>query len=161
MPIATKIYLDMDGVIADFEGKYKELYNVSPEFTRNNKQYRGLFHDFIAGNNFAKLDMLPGAVRLIDYLNTLPMPTEILSSTANVDDHEDMMRQKSFWLNAHNVTFKQNFVPGKRLKKNYATPTSLLIDDTLSNITDWREAGGIAIWHKDVDSTLKLLQMFI
>jgi hypothetical protein len=36
-----------------------------------------------------------------------------------------------------------------------------LIDDTEQNINQWREVGGVAIHHKDVISTLKILKDLI
>jgi hypothetical protein len=71
------------------------------------------------------------------------------------------MAQKKIWLDTYNITFKQNFVPGKKLKKNFATPTSILIDDTESNIDDWIGAGGIGILHKDWGTTLQILKMYV
>jgi signal transduction histidine kinase len=52
-------------------------------------------------------------------------------------------------------------VPGKRHKYKWAKPDTLIIDDTLSVIEDWRKAGGIAIWHKDVPTTLAELQTYL
>jgi signal transduction histidine kinase len=65
------------------------------------------------------------------------------------------------WLQTHGITFTPNFVPGKHLKYKWAKPDTLIIDDTLSVIEDWRKAGGVAIWHKDVPTTLAQLNMYI
>lgn len=160
-----KIYLDMDGVIADFVKGYKQLNNMEPREAEKNKKFDHFFDEFIAAGKFANLEMMPGAQQLISFLNHLYMnysiPTEILSSTANQERFDEISRQKNIWLQKHCINFKPNYVPGKRLKYKFATTDSVIIDDTLSVIEDWRKAGGIAIWHKDVTTTVAQLKMYL
>lgn len=155
------IYLDMDGVIADFEKRYLELYNVTPESTRNNKQFGGFFDNFIEGNNFATLDLMPDAMQLVMALRNALPPTQILSSTANPKRHEAISKQKIEWLEMQGIDFQRNLVPGKELKKKYARTDTLIIDDTESVIDDWRAAGGVAILHKNVADTLVQLKFIL
>ena len=155
------IYLDMDGVIADFTKRYKELYGMHPREAENYKKFNQFFDDFIANDNFATLDLMPGAMDLIQTLKKAHVPTQILSSTANEEKYDAISKQKAIWLQKHGIPFTQNFVPGKRHKKNWATPNRIIIDDTKSIIDDWQQAGGIAIWHQDVPSTLSILSMYI
>ena len=150
----------MDGVIADFEKRYLKLYGVTPDSTRNKKEFGGFFDRFIEGQNFATLEMMPQANELLEFLRNAPVPTEILSSTARPDRHESISKQKEIWLQSHGITFKRNFVPGKQLKKEYAKEDTLIIDDTETVITDWRIAGGHAIWHRDVPNTLAMLKLY-
>jgi hypothetical protein len=151
----------MDGVIADFEKRYLELYGVTPDSTRNNKQFGGFFDKFIEDGHFATLDMMPGAMYLIYALRNAVPPTQILSSTASEDRHEAISKQKIEWLKTNQIDFQRNFVPGKRLKKNYARTDTLIIDDTESVISDWRAAGGVAIWHKNIQDTLVQLNFIL
>ena len=51
-PKISSIYLDMDGVIADFEKRYSEIFDISPKLTRNEKEFKGYFDKFIANNEF-------------------------------------------------------------------------------------------------------------
>jgi len=44
-------------------------------------------------------------------------------------------------------------------KKDFATPTSILIDDRLDNIRGWREAGGIGIHHINTKHTIDQLKV--
>jgi hypothetical protein len=159
-PKIDKIYLDMDGVIADFETRYRQVFGVDIKKSKD-KKFDTNFTQFIVDNNFATLDMMPRSGYLISYLASLSVPTEILSSTASEKRNAEISRQKSVWLTTHGIRFKENFVPGKHLKYKFATPNSILIDDTESNINDWKQAGGIGILHKDVDSTLNILRMYV
>lgn len=155
------IYVDMDGVIADFEKRYKEKFNVSPEQTRDNKSFGGFFDKFIADKEFATLDMMPDAHPLLQFLDTLSIPKEILSSTASEKWHDKIEPQKHEWLKKHDIQYKANFVPGARHKYKFATPDSIIIDDTKSVIDDWTKAGGIGIWHTDAISTITMLKMYV
>jgi len=161
----TKIYLDMDGVICDFQDRYKKLFNSLPERDDKTKTFYKNFDKFIEGRNFADLNMMEGSITLIHTLEKLyeeyGIVTEILSSTASEKRHETIKEQKEEWLKTHGITFKQNFVPGKQLKYKFAEPTALIIDDTVSVIDDWRRAGGQAIWHNNVPATLAMLKVWL
>ena len=163
MPEATitKIYLDMDGVIADFNKRYKELYKIYPSEADDYKVFDGFFTKFIAGGEFATLDLMPDAMELIDYLRSLSIPTEILSSTSSERRDADIRKQKLEWLAKHNIEFPPILVPGKRHKKDYSNPNSLLIDDTSANIDQWRREGGIGILHTDTLTTINILKMYV
>lgn len=156
----TKIYLDMDGVIADFDKRYKELYKIAPRDADTYKTFDKFFTMFIADREFAKLDLMPDALTLINYLRSLPMPTEILSSTSSEKRDAEIREQKIDWLKKHNIEFPVNLVPGKRLKRTYAQPDYLLIDDTSQNIDQWRTDGGIGILHTDALTTIGILKMY-
>ena len=156
----TKIYLDMDGVIADFNKRYKELYKMEPQEAEDKKEFYKFFDSFIATKQFATLDLMPDAVTLLNYLSKLNIPTEILSSTASEKRDADIRAQKLMWLQTHNIGFKVNLVPGKRLKKDFSNANSILIDDTPVNIDQWRREGGVGILHTDTMTTLGILKMY-
>jgi hypothetical protein len=157
----TKIYLDLDGVIADFTKRYKELYKIEPAEADKRKQFGMFFEDFIESRQFTSLDYMPDAVVLLDYLNTCGVPVEILSSTAREETYKEISYQKDVWLTIRNIKYPRNFVPGKKHKYKYATPDSIIIDDTQSVIDDWNKAGGVAIHHKDALSTISILDALL
>jgi hypothetical protein len=150
----------MDGVIADFDKRYKELYKMKPKEAEDKKEFYKFFDEFIATKQFATLDLLPDAVLLLNYLSKLNIPTEILSSTSSEKRDADIRAQKLMWLQTHNIGFKVNLVPGKRLKKDFSNANSILIDDTPVNIDQWRREGGVGILHTDTISTLGILKMY-
>lgn len=157
----TKIYLDLDGVVADFNRRYIELFHTDPKLAEKNHNFDHYFEEFIEGQNFATLPMMPHAMELINFLKRLPIPTVILSSTANEEKWEVISKQKREWLDKHGIHFPAIFVPGKKHKKEYATETALIIDDTESIIDDWRAEGGPAIWYKDHHTTMLLLSWYL
>ena len=155
------IYLDMDGVIADFVKRYKELYGMEPKEAEKNHKFDQYFDQFIMDNGFADLDLMPGAMDGITFLRKAQVPTQILSSTANEKRYDDISKQKMVWLQSKGITFNPIFVPGKKLKQQYAAPDKIIIDDTPSVIDQWNASGGIGILHKNWPDTLAILKIYL
>jgi hypothetical protein len=150
----------MDGVIADFEKRYLELYNVTPSSV-NYSEFNTYFDRFVEDRNFETLDLMPDAMDLVRALRNALPPTQILSSTASEKRHKAISEQKIKWLETQGIDFQRNLVPGKELKKRYARTDTLIIDDTESVIDQWRAAGGVAILHKNVADTLVQLKFIL
>jgi hypothetical protein len=157
----TKIYLDMDGVIADFDKRYKARYKMEPREAEQHKEFDKFFTQFINDEEFATLDLMPDAMELINYLRSLKVPTEILSSSASEKRDPQIRPQKMEWLEKNNIEFPAIIVPGKRHKKDYSNKNTLLIDDTGVNIDQWRREGGIGILHTDAQTTINILKMYV
>ena len=157
----SKIYVDMDGVLCNFEKRYKELYGEIDDRDRRSS-FRPNFSEFIATNQFATLEPMPDFHTLKTYLDSLNIPKQILSSTAYEETFETISKQKIEWLHNANVKWPDPiFVPGKRNKYKFAQPDTIIVDDTWSVIEDWRNHNGIAIWHKDAISTINQLEMYV
>ena len=159
-PRVSKIYVDMDGVLCDFEKRYKELYGNIKDRDKKSS-FRPNFKEFIKTGQFATLEPMEDFYVLKSFLDSIEIPKEILSSTASEKRHDAIKPQKEYCLQTHNIGYKANFVPGKQNKYKFATPDSIIIDDTRSVIDDWNKAGGIGIWHRDWTSTLAILSQFI
>lgn len=155
-----KIYLDMDGVLCSFDGRYREMFGMSPVDARGRKEFRKHWVEFITKASFATLDYHPGAEKLIAYVASIAnkVQVEMLTSSGGPDYYSEVAQQKIQWLCDHGIPYKANVVPGRRHKAEYATPTAVMIDDTEDVITSFRTAGGIAIHHTDADLTIETLK---
>jgi len=154
------IYLDMDGVIADFDKRYEELFKITTKESERDKKWVQFFDKFIQDRHFATLDLMPEAIELMDYLKGTGIPITILSSTSSDKRDAAIRPQKMEWLSKHKIDLPVILVPGARLKKDYATPDSILIDDTTKNIDDWRREGGIGILHESFLHTRIIMSMY-
>jgi len=157
----TKLYLDMDGVLCNFEKRYFELFDESPSLSRNRKSFSSNWTKFIEGENFATLDWFEGGQELLAYVRTIPdIQIEMLTSSGGLKYHSEVTIQKTQWLCERGIEFKINTVPGRKLKAEYAKSTTILVDDTPDVIDSFGAAGGIAILHKDVNETIAKLKFY-
>jgi phosphoglycolate phosphatase-like HAD superfamily hydrolase len=154
------IYLDMDGVIADFDKRYEELFKITTKESERDKKWVQFFDKFIQDRHFATLDLMPEAIELMDYLKGTGIPITILSSTSSDKRDTAIRPQKMEWLGKHKIDFPVILVPGAHLKKDYATPNCILIDDTAKNIDGWRREGGIGILHESFFHTRIIMSMY-
>jgi hypothetical protein len=153
-----KIYLDMDGVLTDFEKRYDELYGIRPSQIKDRSvHFWKHFETFILSGQFKTLDKHKDADKLLHFVHELRVPVEILSSSGGGKHHEFVTAQKEAWLSNNGITYKANIVPGGSKKTEYAKPWHILVDDTPHVVEKYRAAGGTAVLHYDIDVTLKEL----
>ena len=151
------LYLDMDGVICDFN---KEYVKYDPQ-----KEDRKKFRQAVIDHQiFEKLDYMPDAKELLNHVSRLKdVHIEMLTSLGTHDPFQanQAKMQKQKWLDAHNIPYKANFVHSKKEKAKYATPTSILIDDSIGCITPFIEAGGHGVHHHNASQTIRILDSTI
>ena len=153
-----KIYLDMDGVLCDFNHEFERMFGKRPEeWQRRRKHFYSYWKDFVEDRAFERLPKHKNADELLTYVNSLGVPIEILSSSGGQTYHYIVERQKKLWLEKHGIDYKVNIVPGGVKKAEFADPWSILIDDSEHVIEAYRKAGGTAILHHDIRKTIEKL----
>jgi len=151
-----KVFLDLDGVFANFAKKADEVLGVGT--LKHNPAY-GWCELSKHDNLFYHLEVISGSLELwkavrhldVEFLTALPWLTGKLD-TAPAD--------KRLWVGKHiNHKVKVNTVPGSEFKSEYLTlhPGAVLIDDYDRNIRQWSAKGGIGILHTTVSDTLTQL----
>lgn len=147
------LYLDMDGVLANFEKRFKEIKSHHPDHIK--------FRDAVMLHRiFEDLEFMPDTQELLNHVSKLnKVNIEILTSMGTFDTQRgfEAKTQKIHWLNKHNIPYKANFVRTKAEKARYATPTSILIDDSVGCITPFNIAGGHGILHTKSSETIGIL----
>lgn len=159
---------DIDGVLADFD---KEYFGKSAVEDRKFDDSR--FKQFVEDKKFEYLDVISDGFVLMDRMSILPfVRINVLGSTASTkygrDFGHEVIRQKMEWFkkvipyNYDKIGY--NFVENKSKKKYFATPTSILIDDSIENVRDFSERGGSSVLYNmnhNIDETyFKLKQIY-
>jgi hypothetical protein len=98
---------------------------------------------------------------ITQYQHENEVEVEILSSSGGQKYHREVAEQKIEWLADKGIPFKANIVSGRKAKAEYATPESILIDDTHDVIQGFIAAGGIGVHHKDIGNTLMMLDKLL
>lgn len=156
--LATKmphLYLDMDGVQADFFGAwakyqglnhYKEIPN--PEDAINKLAHSSPEQVY---NFFFDLDLLPGGLKIIQWLHQHKIPFTVLSAPLRGPYAEASKQAKRDWLDKYNPGTSNNaiFTSAKYKYAKNGDNINVLVDDFGKYLTAWTNAGGIAIKHED------------
>ena len=139
------LYLDMDGVLANFDKAY---LTFDPE-KNDRKKFRS---SVLEGKIFENLEMMPNAMSLLQFVQSYTdINVEILTSkgTYDVEQGTEAAKQKQIWLDKHKIPYKANFTRDKVEKSLYAHQFSILIDDSVGCIEPFKQKGGRGILHKD------------
>lgn len=153
------LYLDMDGVIADFDKAYR-VYD--PEKS-DRKKFASAVMD---GKIFETLDMMPNGKDVLEFVQSFfverhMVTVEILTSmgTFNSEQGAEAKRQKLVWLEKHGIKYPANFSRSKEEKALYAHKFAILLDDSIGCIEPFIKKGGHGILHKDIQYKLSLFNL--
>jgi len=151
-PMLTKIYLDMDGVLASFVGGFTELVGMGPsEYENIHGTDRMWERVYETPNFFADLPLMQYTYATVSLCQLNAGAVTILSSPSRVNKPLCML-QKRQWIDEHlGKRFPAIFTSKKH---TYAGPDRLLIDDQARNIDAWEEAGGVGIVFKNYHQLL-------
>ena len=149
------VYLDMDGVLADFFGGVEFLYGVEHWKQLTNDKTKDLKKeviDRITGTDFfAVLPKFPTADALIDMVKKFTGGKFSINTSPLRGDHENSAKYKKVWI-ANNIEQPDEIVVTGRKEtyaKNKGTGTpNILIDDRPVNIQKWQAAGGYGILYQ-------------
>jgi len=149
------VYLDMDGVLADFFGGVEKLYGVEHWKQLTNDKTKDLKKeviDRITGTDFfATLPKFQSADSLIDMVKQFTGGTFSINTSPLRGDHENSGKYKKVWISNNIETPAEIIVTGRKetYAKNKASGTpNILIDDRPVNIQRWQAAGGYGILYQ-------------
>ena len=152
------IYLDMDGVVADFNAYAKEILGYS---TPGGKRYSLEDWAKIAANPrfYYELDQCPWANQLVDACVELSTDVKFLTAIPRANDVPWCFTDKVLWAQKRWPTIPVWFGPYSHDKHHHCKPGDILIDDRNDNIVDWNSAGGQGIlFQGDVTTVLAQLR---
>ena len=147
------LYLDMDGVLCNFDKAYRK---ITDKKEKDHKYFRSAVMQY---KIFEDLEMLPDTKLLLDYVKTLDVNVEILTSMGTYDSVQgsEARRQKLLWLAANNITYTANFVRSKDEKANFAHDRAILVDDSPGCINPFSAKNGHGILHTNSTESIQLI----
>ena len=160
------VYIDMDGVLADFFGGVEKLYGVqhwkelSSDKTKDLKQE--VINRITGTDFFATLPKFDSSGELISMVKDFTGGNFSINTSPLRGDNENSAKYKKLWIQ-NNIEQPDEIVITGR-KESYAkdkasgTP-NILIDDRPVNIQRWQGAGGYGILYQaNRDSLTKVKQ---
>jgi hypothetical protein len=161
LPEGMEVYVDMDGVVADFFAEYAKLAGVQ------NGNYRDIppakvdptLNKMVGTDFFFRLPKFPTADKLLQIVVDAAGGYNICSSPLR-GDHENSGVQKKRWIQKYlNPQPNQIYIVANKAKyaKNANGMPNVLIDDRGSNISAWEAAGGIGIKYQADEDSLKVI----
>jgi 5'(3')-deoxyribonucleotidase len=149
-----KVFIDMDGVLSDFDKPIIEKFSTKKEW---NGRWDLLPEDF-----FRTLPKMPDADDLINYISG-QFDWHVLTAIPDLPVFPEARFQKMQWIFEHYKVYPARIhCVFQREKQYYAVEENLspniLIDDSESNVSEWKSSGGIAILHTSTNDSIRELQ---
>lgn len=146
------IFCDLDGVLVDFERGYQMLYGKHPHDVPGFVMWKTIKENI---SHWEQLPAMPGALRLWAHI-AAHNPTILTGCPsqgyANAAEGKRMWCSREIGSHVPIITTYSRYKP-----KHMKAKGDILIDDMEKNTTRWEEAGGIAVLHTDVESTIARL----
>lgn len=163
LDIEYKLFVDLDGVLADFSKSAALLMGEPFKFSRYNtdKEFQKRMWSFInpyvksGGKFWEDMDMLPDAKVLWNYVRKYN-PT-ILTATGR-KNQENIGAQKRAWVHKHLGDYNVIVVQDAADKVKHLVDTGVLIDDSPKAINPWNSDGGIGILHTSAKHSIEQLK---
>ena len=156
-----QVFLDMDGVLADFELGLQEMLGHKIDLKGVSDVYDNKKRELTSKHLFRNLKPLPDAWKLVDWALNSGIHTEILTAAGTIN-RTIVIKDKIDWIKEY-CTDHWIIIPTFKgsQKAAFAHSKAVLIDDRPKNIECWVEAGGIGILHTTADETIKQLNEII
>ena len=146
-----KIYLDMDGVLADFFKGFANHFGKDHWKQIQNKEKS--IQELQGTDFFNTLDTFPTTIELVNFVQTLVGDDWGICSSPLRGDRDNSAYWKRVWLTKHNFLPPIDKLIFTGMKEKYATSKldgspNILVDDKPTNIGRWINKGGIGILYQ-------------
>ena len=158
-----KIYVDMDGVVANFEKRFEDLAGMGADEYKDKygiKEFWNLIDEKHKVSFWRGIEPMVDAEKLIDFVSNYDY--ELLTAPSV---KKQSVIGKSLWVkdktgqlfpSLPKVNYK--FAKDKHLIKPKLSEFDILIDDRQDTIDRWNSAGGTGILHTSANNTITQLK---
>ena len=153
--MAQQLYLDCDGVLADFSKGAAAALGMHPKAFEKR---------FGTGRFWAKLATAP------DFYFALPLMPDAMTLFDAVKHLNPIILTglpRGSWAADQKVRWAARYFPGTRIittmardKRNHAREGDVLVDDQIKHAHLWEDAGGVFIHHKNAEETIERLKPY-
>jgi len=160
------LYLDMDGVIADFDGFAEQVLGPRSDLGNSEKwppeQWRQLAK---IKNLYLGLPKMPQADQMVElcrrFRDELGWDLYLLTATPKGNDIPDSFHDKVLWTQIYYPDLRVRFGPYSHNKADHYCEGDVLIDDRTSNCDAWLARGGqvIRVKKNQYSQALKELEL--
>lgn len=145
--MSSKVYFDLDGVLANFDGYVKQMKLDAQYISYDNKypiDSREAFWQFANYYYPEMWENLPIIRKGIDLWDKHANCQRIVLTALPIE-HERAYNGKRLWVDKYLGTDIPMMATAKGFKHVVCNPMDILYDDDHSNITAWMSAGGVGI----------------
>jgi hypothetical protein len=147
-----QLYLDCDGVLADFDRAATELLGMPPRVYEKRRGIGAFWRELTRHPDFyGSLPLMPDAM-------------ELFAAVSHLDPVILTGLPRGNWAAPQKVRWAAEHFPGTRIitcmaadKRNHAQAGDVLVDDQLKHAHLWEGAGGIFVHHRDAKQTIAML----
>jgi len=154
--MSRQLFLDCDGVLADFDGGVREILGMSPHAFEARHGKRAFWREIARTKDFyARLPLTADARTLFD-------------GVAHLDPIILTGLPLGNWAAPQKVRWAEEHFPGTHIitcmardKYRHMRGADVLVDDRLDHCDKWEAAGGIFVHHQDAPTSLaKLAEIY-
>lgn len=163
----SKIYLDMDGVLADFDKLMRDTFGKTFKDISSSSQDRWSIVSKELPDLYNRLDKLMGSDELVTGVYELAAnhgyTVGVLTALPSMGHIPNALTHKKLWLKRHYPQLLEDFNIGPHAvhKQNFAEPGYVLIDDMQINIAQWTLKGGTGILYTNANEALTMLREYL
>ena len=159
--MTSRVYVDMDGVIADFFTALAEFRKVNHWKDQGEITLDTSIKELQGTNFFETLPVFPFAKKLVNLVKSYTGGDWYINTSPLRDDLENSRKYKTKWLEKHD--FKPNDIIVTKRKESYAVDKktgipNILIDDRPKNLERWVARGGVGIRYQANEDSLDLIK---
>lgn len=146
---SLRLYLDLDGVMADFDRHFPEVFGVDHRSLADDALWERINSH---PSFFRDLPVCEGAIAFFDRVS---YSKPIILTACPRTNYQHVARQKRAWVREH-LSPHCTVLPvmgGSNKPLFMHEPGDILIDDFERNIRAWEEEGGVGILHRNFEDT--------